>query len=165
MDSKNETFRRKKNRLENYDYSTSGAYFITICTLNKRNYFWENVGATIGRPNDVELTLCGKTVEQAIKNIPNLYPSILVEQYVIMPDHVHMLLLICSDEYGRPMVAPTISRIVQQLKGYVTKQVGFPIWQKLFFDHIIRNRQDHDEHIKYICENPLNWYYDKLYTD
>ena len=56
------------------------------------------------------------------------------------------------------MVAPTMSRVVQQLKGYVTKKVGFSIWQKLFFDHVIRNRQDFDEHLKYIYENPSVWH-------
>ena len=63
------------------------------------------------------------------------------------------------------MVAPTISRIVQQLKGYVTKQIGSPIWQKSFFDHVIRNKSDYDKHVKYIEENPLRWQYNKLYNE
>ena len=82
-----------------------------------------------------------------------------------MPDHIHLLLLIHADDCGRPMVAPTISRVVQQLKGYVTKNIGVSLWQKLFFDHIIRNRQDYEEHVKYILENPLRWHYDKLYSE
>ena len=53
------------------------------------------------------------------------------------------------------MVAPTMSRIVQQMKGYITKRIGFAIFQKLFFDHVIRNQQDYEEHLKYIYENPL----------
>ncbi len=60
------------------------------------------------------------------------------------------------------MVAPTISRVVQQLKGTVTKRIGVSIWQKLFFDHIIRNQQDYEEHINYIYENPMRWKLDKL---
>ena len=55
------------------------------------------------------------------------------------------------------VVAPTMSRVVQQLKGYVTKRIGHSIWQKLFFDHIIRNHIDYEEHIKYIYENPMLW--------
>ncbi len=55
------------------------------------------------------------------------------------------------------MVAPTMSRIVGQFKGYVTKKIGEPIWQKLYFDHIIRNRQDYEEHIEYIYENPIRY--------
>ena len=160
-----DTQKRKKNRLDCYDYSAAGVYFVTICTSKRQNYFWNNVGATIGRPQDVELSPYGKIVDDAINNISNIYPSISVEQYVIMPDHVHLLLLIHADDCGRPMVAPTISRVVQQLKGYVTKNIGVSLWQKLFFDHIIRNRQDHEEHVKYILENPLRWHYDKLYSE
>ena len=157
--------KRKPTRMYGADYDTVGAYFITICTKERQNYFWNNVGATIGRPQDVELSPYGKTVDDAINNISNIYPSISVEQYVIMPDHIHLLLLIHADDCGRPMVAPTISRVVQQLKGYVTKNIGVSLWQKLFFDHIIRNRQDYEEHVKYILENPLRWHYDKLYSE
>ena len=148
---------RKRNRLENYNYSSSGAYFVTICTKERRNYFWDNVGATIGRPQDIVLTPYGNIVDEAIKNIPSVYPAIDVDCYVIMPDHIHLLLIIRADELGRPMVAPTMSRVVQQLKGYVTKRIGHSIWQKLFFDHIIRNHIDYEEHIKYIYENPMLW--------
>ena len=74
--------RRKKNRLENYDYSSCGAYFITVCTLERRNYFWENVGAIIDRPQDVELSLYGEIVNEAISNISSVYPTLSVEDYV-----------------------------------------------------------------------------------
>lgn len=148
---------RKRNRLKHYDYSSCGAYFITICTSDRRNYFWNGVGATIGRPQDVDLSQYGKLVDEAINNIPSIYPALKLDHYVIMPDHIHLLLIIRADEYGRPMVAPTISRVVQQLKGYITKRIGHSIWQKLFFDHVIRNRQDYEEHVKYICDNPVKW--------
>ena len=154
--------KRKSSRLENYDYSSCGAYFVTICTSERQNYFWEKVGATIGRPQDVELSPYGKIVDEAINNIPKIYPAVSVEEYVIMPDHVHLIIFVKSDESGRPMVAPTLSRVVQQLKGYVTKRLGKPIWQKLFFDHIIRNGQDYDEHVKYIYENPMRRQYEEL---
>ena len=148
---------RKRNRLKHYDYSSCGAYFITICTSDRRNYFWNGVGATIGRPQDVDLSQYGKLVDEAINNIPSIYPALKLDHYVIMPDHIHLLLIIRADEYGRPMVAPTISRVVQELKGYITKRIGHSIWQKLFFDHVIRNRQDYEEHVKYICDNPVKW--------
>ena len=69
--------------------------------------FWSNVGAIIGRPQDVTLSDCGKIVERAIQNIAIVYPSVLVESYVIMPNHVHLLLTIDVGEGGRPVVAPT----------------------------------------------------------
>ena len=156
---------RKKNRLQNYDYSSYGAYFITVCTKDKRNYFWKNVGATIGRPQDIELSLYGEIVSNAIKNISSMYPALLVERYVIMPNHIHLLLRICSDELGRPMVAPTMSRVINQLKGYASKQIGKPIWQKSFHDHIIRNQKDYEEHINYIYYNPVRWHLDELYIE
>ena len=155
--------KRKRNRLENFDYSSCGAYFITICTLKKQNYFWNNVGATIGRPQDIILSTYGKMADTAIQNIPSAYSALSLESYVIMPNHIHLLLRVRSDEYGRPMVAPTISRVINQLKGNVSKQIGTSIWQKSFYDHIIRNRDDYEEHIKYIYENPIRWHFDELY--
>ena len=165
MDQEKELPKRKKNRLEHYDYSSCGAYFITICTSEKQNYFWKNVGATIGRPQDLELSPYGEIVRDAIKNISVVYPVLLVERYVIMPNHIHLLLRICSDEFGRPMVAPTMSRVIKQLKGYVSKRTKRSLWQKSFHDHIIRNQTDYEEHINYICENPIRWCYDELYAE
>ena len=153
--TENDLPKRKKNRLEHYDYSSCGVYFLTICTSKRENYFWDNVGATIGRPQDIILSERGKIVEESIQCISVIYPSLALESYVIMPDHIHLLLRIRSDENGRPMVAPTMSRIVQQMKGYITKRIGSSIFQKLFFDHVIRNQQDYEEHLKYIYENPL----------
>ena len=150
---------RKKNRLEKYDYSSSRTYFITICSAQRVNYFWDNTDTLFNCPKDVKLSEYGVIVENAINNISSIYPSVFVEQYVIMSDHIHLLLSIYGDENGRPMAAPTISRIVNQFKGYVTKCIGKSLWQKLFYDHIIRNKQDYDEHMKYIYENPMRWYY------
>ena len=165
MNNEKELPKRKDIRLKNYDYSSSGGYFLTICTLERRNYFWDNVGATIGRPQDVILSHYGNIVDEAINNISSIYPAIKVDCYVIMPDHIHLLLIVRSDEYGRPMVAPTMSRVVQQLKGYITKRIGSSIWQKLFIDHVIRNRMDYEEHVKYIYENPMRWQFDHLYMN
>ena len=97
--------------------------------------------------------------------IPLIYSTLIVDCYVIMPDHIHLILIICADEYGRPMVAPTMSRVIQQLKGYITKRIGRFVWQKLFYDHIIRNHEDYEEHVKYIYENPMYWQYDELYLE
>lgn len=154
--------KRKKNRIENYDYSSQGLYFITICTAQRVNYFWDNTDTLFNSPEDVELSEYGVIVKCAIDNISNVYSLISVEKYVIMPDHIHLLLYICDDETGRPMAAPTISRVVNQFKGFVTKHIGKSLWQKLFYDHVIRNKQDYDEHMKYMYENPMRWYYKKF---
>ena len=63
------------------------------------------------------------------------------------------------------MVAPTVSRVVQQLKGYVSKQIGKSICQKSFYDHVIRDREDYEKHVRYIYENPLRWRNDELYSE
>ncbi len=148
---------RKNYRLKNYDYSTPGSYFFTLCTKERRNYFWKRVGASIGRPSDICLSQYRYWVEEAIKNIPQKYPAVTVDSYIIMPDHIHLILTIHTDENGRPMVAPTTERIFKQFKGYITKKIGFPVWQKLYFDHVIRNQQDYNEHMLYIQENPQRW--------
>ena len=126
------------------------------------NYFWADspaeVGASIARPLDpqkIRLSKYGKIADEAVKNISETYKALSVDHYVIMPDHIHLLLSIRADECGRPMVAPTVSRVVQQMKGYVTKRIGTSIWQKSFYDHVIRNKEDYEAHIKYIYENPF----------
>lgn len=63
------------------------------------------------------------------------------------------------------MVAPTISRVINQLKGHISKRIGFPVWQKSFYDHILRNPEDFDRHVAYIDENPVRRQYDELYSD
>ena len=154
---------RKQNRLTDYDYSIPNAYFITICTENRKNLFWSDVGAIIDRPQDVPLTQYGKTVDFYIKVIPDHYPAISVDHYVIMPNHIHLLLQINSDNNGRSLIAPTISRVVRLLKGTVSKKIGFPIWQKGFYDHVVRSETDYLEIWNYIEGNPGKWAEDKLY--
>ena len=159
MDS--EKPKRKHPRIKNYDYATIGAYFITVCTSQRRNYFWQSfVGASIARPQnptEIKLSEYGKIVDNAINNIPKIYPNIEIDRYVIMPDHIHLILIIHGDECGRAMLAPTVMRIIQHTKGFITKQIGSSIWQKSFYDHVIRNREDYEEHVKYIYENPIKW--------
>ena len=127
--------RRKRNRLKNYDYSSPGVYFITICTRNMAELFWDNVdipaaeitdvGAASGRPQHYTnlpqshcLSAYGQIVDVAIQNIRRFYPAVSVNKYVIMPNHVHLLLQIHSDDFGRPLAAPTISTVIQNRSGF-----------------------------------------------
>lgn len=116
--------------------------------------------------NIIPLTEIGKSVEKALKNIGTIYPEICLDEYVIMPNHVHFILFIeSSKDSGRPMVASTIFRIVQQLKGYVTKKYGQgSLWQKSYYEHIIRNEKDLQEKRNYILNNPLKWNEDEYFT-
>ena len=155
--------KRKQNRLTEYDYSTPNAYFITVCTQDRKNLFWTDVGAAISRQENVSLTDLGIVVKQSIDEIPEHYPAITVDNYVIMPNHIHLLLQINADIDGRPVAAPTISTVVNQMKGVISKRAGFSVWQKGFYDHVIRNDNDYRDIWKYIEGNPGNWTEDKLY--
>ncbi len=149
--------KRKQIRLKQYDYKTASAYFVTICTTDRKKLLWDPAGAAVGCPEDVPLSRLGAVVKTAIMDISEHYPAVSVAHYVIMPDHIHLLLQIHTDPDGRPMVAPTLSTIIQQMKGSVTKKVGFPLWQKGFYDHVIRGEADYREIWKYIDGNPAKW--------
>lgn len=154
--------KRTQNRLTEYNYSTPNAYFITVCTENRKNLFWEDVGAITDRPENVPLTDLGVVVRQSIYDIPSHYPAITVDHAVVMPNHIHLLLQINTDLNGRSMIAPTISTVVRLMKGAVSKQAGFSVWQKGLYDHVIRNENDYQEVWNYIEGNPGKWAEDRL---
>lgn len=159
--------KRKPNRLIGYDYSRVGAYFITVCVRDRKRLLWTKEYSNINmESNDFEnaLSTYGKIVNEAIKNIPIHYPMILLDKYSIMPNHIHLILTIQDSCGGRAMRAPTISTVVNQMKGSVTKQIGFSIWQKLFHDHIIRGNRDYEKIWEYIDTNPLKWKLDCFYS-
>lgn len=149
-------FKRKNIRLNQYDYSSPGSYFITIC-VKERKQILSNIISDEGvyLPPKIVLTQYGKIVESAINNIPMIYSVISVDNYVIMPDHIHLLLRIHTDENGMPVDAPTIDRVIKQFKSYVTKQIGFSIWQKSYNDHIVRGIEDYNNIWEYIDSNPI----------
>lgn len=149
--------RRKCIRIEGYDYSTSGAYFITICTANREKLFWSDCRGELCSPTNVPLSDIGIIIDNEIQKLNTVYDAVRVDKYCIMPDHIHMILSIETDADGRPQVAPTVSRVVKQFKGSITKQVGRPIWQKSFYDHGIHNQQDYREIWEYIENNPLKY--------
>ena len=156
--------KRKKSRLTEYDYSTPNAYFITVCTGNRKNLFWKDVGAIIDRPKNVPLTSLGAIAQRSIEEISKHYPAISVDHYVIMPNHIHLLLQINTDVNGRSMIAPTISTVVRLFKGAVSHLIGKPIWQKGFYDHVIRGDADYQKIWTYIDNNPAKWAEDRFCT-
>lgn len=163
MDKDNPRAERKQIRLTEFDYDSNGAYFITICTKDRKPLLSKiSVGTTIGRPPDVVLTQYGRIVEESIHQINNVYPPVHVDHYVIMPNHIHLLLFLYCDD-GRAMLVPTISRVIQHLKGTVTKRIGQPIWQSRFYDHVIRSERDYRDIYDYIDNNPAHWAQDKYY--
>ena len=157
--------KRKQIRIDNYDYSTPGAYFITVCTANREKCFWSDRRCELCSPANVPLSDIGIIVNNEIQKLGSVYDTVQVDKYCIMPDHIHLIISIDTDESGRtrrgelrsPVSAPTISRVMKQFKGAITKQVGKPIWQKSFYDHGIRNQQDYNEIWQYIENNPLKY--------
>lgn len=144
--------KRKNIRLKDFDYSQNGCYFVTICTKDRKNLFWESVGADIIRPN---LSEYGKIANTAINAISLHYPNMKIDEYVIMPDHVHMILIISNDENGRIISAPTkpLATVIGQMKRWVSKEIGFSVWQKSFYEHIIRDEADYLIKAEYIRNN------------
>ena len=119
MEDKKELPKRKDIRLKNYDYSSPGAYFVTICTENRKNYFWNgsidpqkfnwcSVGANCVRPQNLPLSNIGKIVLDELERWNQTYPTVSLYSYVVMPNHLHIIVVISADEYGRPQVAPTM---------------------------------------------------------
>lgn len=191
--------KRKPTHLGYFDYATTGAYFVTVCTENRREILssitqlphtgdGEMWNYTVGegsplpkysgsplqqneRSTFLQLSKSGEIIEKWINEIPNKYPRISVDAYVIMPNHIHVLLNFASNG-GRGNPSPTLDSVMGWFKYQSTKDInkmcgaeGRKIFQRSFYDHVIRDRRDYDEHIKYIYENPMRWHYDELYRN
>lgn len=169
---------RKNLRLRDYDYSQPNYYYVTICTKEMRELFWKRRDKNIvteknkvqcrgahcaSEIKDFGLSNIGKVVDKAINLIPKKYEAVYVDKYTIMPNHIHIIIVIKTDENGRAMRAPTLSTVLNQLKGYVTKQVNIKIWQKGFYEEIIRNENGYQHIWEYIDTNPQKWL-NKYYT-
>lgn len=160
--------RRKSTRLKGYDYSSPGAYFITICTQNRNCILGEIVNGCI------KLNNLGKIVNSEIRKIESHYTNIKIDKYIIMPNHIH-LLIILSEPGGinpSPTIKYDIPDVIGKFKASVTRNVGnafmhsdkIHIWQRSFHDHIIRGEKDYLKIWQYIDENPLNWEKDCFYN-
>ena len=165
-----ELAKRKSPRLKNFDYNRKGVYFLTICTQNRRCMLSHIVGTGVLDCPCIELTSFGKIADKMIKKLNTFYENMSIEHYVIMPNHIHFLLFVReSGQSGTPVPTKNetnsiVSRFISTFKRFCNKEYGENIWQDRFYDHIIRNREDYDEHVRYIYQNPIRWYYDELYS-
>jgi len=179
---------RRSTRLEGYDYSQSGGYFVTICTHRKACILGEISGGIL-LP-----TKLGKTVKTCWLGIPDHFPNTEMDEWVIMPNHIHGIILIHdassgeafaknSDSINRttanasPLRYPagttprSLGAIIQNFKSISTRKAnqlqgtpGRPIWQRGFYDRIIRNQSELDHIRKYITDNPLEWKLDPYHV-
>ncbi len=180
--------RRKKIRLQNYDYSENGYYFVTICSNSRRSIFGKYeppVGSGLASDSvynvssaaQIKLTTIGKIIEQQWKSIPIHFDHIELDEYVIMPNHIHGIIVIkgagnVTDGVQQKRVGasptPTLSKVVGAFKSraavdvlrYIKQNnlnISGKIWQQSFYDHVIRNDRTLDGVREYIAGNPVNW--------
>ncbi len=161
--------RRKESiRLPGFDYSSAGAYFLTICTENRKQVLSTIVGGDVLDAPKVQLFPYGEIADKHIRQLDAFYDGIRVDGYVIMPNHIHILLIVF--ENGASKTSPptrqhsAVSRFVSTFKRFCNKEYGHNLWQRYYNDHIIRNQEDYDKHLKYIQENPIRWQEDELYA-
>ena len=156
---------RKNIRIPNFDYGNDGAYFITICTKDRKKILSDIVGDEIPK---VRLTKLGEIVKGSISDIEAHYKNVKVDKYIIMPDHIHMIVCINlngTDESVPYNIKYDIPNVIGKFKASVTRNVGKAfmlsekpkIWQSRYYDHVIRNQTDYNEIWEYIDNNPKKW--------
>lgn len=158
--------KRKPVRLKGYDYSTAGAYFITICVQGRRCILSQiTVGEGLAPPA-VQLTDMGKLAEQQLQAIPARYPSAAIDKYVIMPNHIHLILRLLAGA-GEASPSPTVTQVVGVFKSLTTRLCPdeTKLFQRSFYDHVIRNETDYQEIWTYIDQNPAKWSDDCFYVE
>jgi REP element-mobilizing transposase RayT len=159
-----EMHHRKSIRLRGYDYSNQGAYFVTICTWNRENILGDVFNSVM------QLNSFGEIVMKCWQGLPIHYKNIALDEVVIMPNHLHGIIWINSDIVGAGLKpAPTnirhgLSEIIRALKTFSSRQMnknrntpGTPVWQRNYFDRVIRNENELHAIREYIINNPLQW--------
>ena len=163
---------RKKNRLEDFDYSTPGAYFITICTENRRNLLGKIVGGGVPDAPQMQLSPMGKQVARQIRQADKAQ-RVTIHKYVIMPNHVHMILFVDDGasrtppptENGTTRANDAIPRFVAGWKRLCHQTLGRKIFQRSYHDHVIRGEKDYLEIWQYIDSNAAKWAEDCFYNE
>ncbi|MCL2107515.1 MAG: transposase [Oscillospiraceae bacterium] len=137
---------RKKGTIEDKDYSRNGAFFVTICTKDRTEFF--------GKIHDDQMILSelGTIAEEFANKIEDIYDSVLLDAFILMPNHVHLLIVLLSERNN-----PEIQRIINQYKGAVSKKAGFPLWQNRYHSHVIYSGSEYRRIRRYINTNPKRW--------
>ena len=158
---------RKHPRLDCYDYSSAGAYYITICTQNRRCLLSQIIGRGLA-PAENYYTAYGQIAEEQLFLLEKRYPALRIDRYVIMPNHIHAILFL--DNTPGDSQRPTITEIVCAYKSLTTRACKKvrpidKLFQTSFYEHVIRRHEDYDEIAEYIINNPKQWELDKLYAE
>lgn len=162
-----EDSRRRPLRLRGYDYTRPGAYFVTICTHRRVCLFGRIVDGAI-HPNAF-----GAIVDACWRTLPEHYPHVGLDAFVVMPNHVHGILVLAHDVVNSRSTRALPSRhglpeIVRAFKTFSSRRIneqrygrGVPVWQRGYYEHIIRNETSLREIESYIETNPLRWNLDR----
>ena len=165
---------RKTVRLQSYDYSSPGTYFVTICTQERKCILSDITVGAIHESPAVRLTDAGRCVQSVIVALPERYPSLTLDKYVIMPNHVHLLISIAEERAIResPLRQEGKRALLGKAVGYLkmnsSKQIhalapDLRVWQRSFHEHIVRGEKDYREIWEYIDSNPAKWSEDRYY--
>ena len=156
---------RKATRLKDYDYGTPGAYFVTLCTQNKKHIFEiESVG------NDLCVVPClqNQIIHKWVKETENKFDNIKIDKYVIMPNHLHLIVSITERHAGRSLQdamrffkTMSTNEYIKNVNNGLLPPFDKKLWQKSYYDHVIRNEQDFKEIWEYIENNPMKWNFNK----
>lgn len=159
---------RKTVRLHGYDYNMPGYYFITLCTRDKERILCEIVENGIFDTPSVIYSEYGRVAEKHLRSMSDFYEDLKVEKYVIMPNHIHLLIHVMGTLEPVKETGPSNSRIARFIgtfKRFCNKEYGRNIWQGRSFDHIVRGERDYQEIWRYIDENPIKWEDDCFYGE
>lgn len=156
---------RKHMRRKDFNYSTNGAYFITACTQEREPFFWNETGKDEIDTEEWKnnLSEIGKIVEKQINEMQG-YLGVTVDDYVVMHNHVHLLLFVNNanepvkpDNETNTRANEIIPRFVATLKRMTNRSTGIKLWQKSYFDTVISDKRKYNEIKKYIYDNPLKY--------
>jgi REP element-mobilizing transposase RayT len=144
---------RKRNRLKNYNYKNYGYYFITICVNNRKEYFG-NVNS-----GKVELNKYGKIIEKYLLSLPEKFTVCNIDYYVIMPNHIHFILVLDNSKTEKKFSVSDIVRFFKSITTIELHKEGFENfkWQRSYYDRIIRDEKELYLIRRYIEQNPLRW--------
>lgn len=160
--------RRKPTRLKNFDYSSNGYYFVTICSHNRKNIFSKIVGQGLA-PAETELLPYGVVVQEQLLALEKRFDGVRIDNYVIMPNHIHAIVVIDKNTAGASP-CPTLSDIICAFKSLTTRMCKAvysieKLFQNSFHDHIIRGERDYEKIWEYIEFNALKWQEDCFYNE
>ena len=164
---------RRSVRLKGYDYAQGGAYFLTVCTQRRETLFG------LIEDGKIRLNAAGRMVEDAWARLPDRFSNLSLDSFTVMPNHIHGILLLTDDwpdevpgegdDLPRGTMEGSIGRIMQAFKSIATHQYcdgvkthswpAFPgkLWQRNFYEHVVRDNDDLNRLRDYISQNPEHW--------